>query len=111
MLYTGPSRASSGPGVIYGNCTQGGFGGEAPKKMSVTTPLRLPENDGKTRFKTGSNIPCQGNAKYCIYESRSLFYVSNGSRQVIAVAGVASCWEQRNQNAKAAGKEKRGNGL
>ena len=33
VVCTGPSRASSGPGVIYEDRPYGGFGGVAPKKI------------------------------------------------------------------------------
>ena len=44
-MTAGPSRARSGPGVIYEDGPQGGFGGAAPKKFFMTTPLSLPENE------------------------------------------------------------------
>ena len=74
-----------------GTGANGGFGGAAPKKLLVTTPSRLPENEENAPFKTDylKKMLCQGYAKNVFMNQGHCFYVmylKSGSHQVVAVA-------------------------
>ena len=67
-----------------------GFGGAAPRKFSVTTPLSLPENEGHAPFKNNYSKKIASTFRVTAIENiesrTSFMLVMPCSHQVVAVA-------------------------